>query len=398
MISEQRDNRQAFVVASSRSGSTLLRYLLDTHPDLYCPPETHICEVTDRIFKAAVVLFPRDEALALAGGMPAEIMLRAAHRRGKAAWCDKSISSVNHLDLLRAAFPHAKFICLYRHALDVASSALDLMRTAKLEAYGFEPYIRESPGDLLAAVLTYWCDCVERALQFERDYPTRCLRVRYEDMVTRPSEIADEVFDFLDLDRQPNIVDRVFAVPHEMGPGDFNIVLSHDFDPSSVGAGRALRLKGITQSLAQRIDRLHDELGYPTLVSTLGVNLQTAPQSSDSRLADMLSRHIAAELAIPPGTIREQITIRCVAWDPPTDYERGPPSSSALIEIATTGHVAVRADDDPARAVDATVTATTPELLDLAGRRVNLRSAFRRGTVKLSGDPRAFKWMSALLG
>jgi hypothetical protein len=103
-------------------------------------------------------------------------------------------------------------------------------------------------------------------------------------------------------------------------------------------------------------------------------------------------------LAIPTGTIRERVTVRFVAWDPPTAYERDPSLSSALIEIAPTGHVAVRADDDPTRVVDASLTATTPVLLDLAARRVNLRSAFRRGTVRLSGDPRAFKWMSALLG
>src|ERR1051326_1552759 len=32
----------AFILTASRSGSTLLRFILDSHPDLACPPETMI--------------------------------------------------------------------------------------------------------------------------------------------------------------------------------------------------------------------------------------------------------------------------------------------------------------------------------------------------------------------
>ncbi|MFD0856561.1 sulfotransferase, partial [Actinomadura adrarensis] len=31
-----------FVLCAARSGSTLLRFLLDAHPDLACPPETNV--------------------------------------------------------------------------------------------------------------------------------------------------------------------------------------------------------------------------------------------------------------------------------------------------------------------------------------------------------------------
>ena len=31
-----------FVICAGRSGSTLLRFLLDAHPDLACPPETRL--------------------------------------------------------------------------------------------------------------------------------------------------------------------------------------------------------------------------------------------------------------------------------------------------------------------------------------------------------------------
>jgi hypothetical protein len=34
--------RPIFVLTVARSGSTLLRFILDSHPDLACPPETNI--------------------------------------------------------------------------------------------------------------------------------------------------------------------------------------------------------------------------------------------------------------------------------------------------------------------------------------------------------------------
>jgi hypothetical protein len=31
-----------FILATSRSGSTLLRFIIDSHPDFACPPETQV--------------------------------------------------------------------------------------------------------------------------------------------------------------------------------------------------------------------------------------------------------------------------------------------------------------------------------------------------------------------
>ncbi|HEX2642137.1 MAG TPA: sulfotransferase, partial [Thermoanaerobaculia bacterium] len=31
-----------FILSCHRSGSTLLRFILDTHPELYCPPEVFL--------------------------------------------------------------------------------------------------------------------------------------------------------------------------------------------------------------------------------------------------------------------------------------------------------------------------------------------------------------------
>src|SRR3981081_2243878 len=55
-----------FVLCAGRSGSTLLRLLLDAHPDLACPPETKLPEIFGRL----ITLWSAMEALPLpTGGM-----------------------------------------------------------------------------------------------------------------------------------------------------------------------------------------------------------------------------------------------------------------------------------------------------------------------------------------
>ena len=40
-----------FILTASRSGSTLLRFILDTHPDFACPPETHLLHAAGRFLQ-----------------------------------------------------------------------------------------------------------------------------------------------------------------------------------------------------------------------------------------------------------------------------------------------------------------------------------------------------------
>jgi Sulfotransferase family len=49
-----------FVLCSGRSGSTLLRVLLDAHPDLACPPEAKFPEILGRLITlwSAMEAFP----------------------------------------------------------------------------------------------------------------------------------------------------------------------------------------------------------------------------------------------------------------------------------------------------------------------------------------------------
>jgi len=154
-----------FVLCTGRSGSTLLRLLLDAHPDLACPPETKLPEIFGRL----ITLWSAMEALPLpTGGMtrmsgiPSAAVKGIRHtadlivgpylaRRGKKRYCDKNLGTELHVDPLLAVYPEAKFICLHRHPMDVIASGIEACPWG-LSNYGFEPYVAGAPGNSVLAL------------------------------------------------------------------------------------------------------------------------------------------------------------------------------------------------------------------------------------------------------
>ncbi len=96
-------------------GSTLLRFLLDAHPDLACPPETSLpalctqLAVVWSLIEGAPLAAERGDAppqvpdAAVKGirRMLDEMTWSYLERRGKRLFCDKSLGSARHADLLR---------------------------------------------------------------------------------------------------------------------------------------------------------------------------------------------------------------------------------------------------------------------------------------------------------
>src|SRR5690349_6279274 len=103
-----------FVLCMGRSGSTLLRFILDAHPALACPPETNmpvLCEQLAVVWSLAqgAPLSPvRGDAppavpdAAIAGMRQSLDLIIGAYmaRRGKQRFCDKSLDTARIADLL----------------------------------------------------------------------------------------------------------------------------------------------------------------------------------------------------------------------------------------------------------------------------------------------------------
>ena len=78
-------------------------------------------------------------------------------RRGKKRYCDKSLGTARFAELLLRVYPEAKFLCLYRHPMDVIASGIEACPWG-LNGYGFDSYIAATPGNVVWALARFWAD------------------------------------------------------------------------------------------------------------------------------------------------------------------------------------------------------------------------------------------------
>ena len=267
-----------FVLCAGRSGSTLLRFLLDAHPDLACPPETRLPWLARQLAIAWAVIEDAgppgsangssdDAAISapVAEGLRRSLdpmMTSYLQRRGKRRYCDKSLGAAQHAGLLLKIWPEARFICLYRHPMDVIASGIEASPWG-LTSYGFEPYIGSPPDNNVAALARYWLDYTTSIVAAEEHFTDRCLPVRYEDLVTDPDGQIARIFEFIGATPAPGIVARCFGPGHQrFGPGDYKIWNTSGVRADSVGRGWTMPAGKIPAPLLGRVNELADVLGY----------------------------------------------------------------------------------------------------------------------------------------
>jgi hypothetical protein len=285
-----------FVVCAARSGSTLLRFLLDEHPDLVCPPETNIPALCAQL----ATVWSLIEGAPLSperGEEPPEIPEAAIGgirhtmdqmvgsylaRRGGKRYCDKSLGTARFAELLLRVYPEAKFLCLYRHPMDVIASGIEACPWG-LVSYGFEPYIAASPGNMVLALARFWADNTEAILAVEEKFPGSCHRVRYEDLVSDPEHAAGQIFGFLGVPPAPGITGRCFTADRERsGPADYKIWHTSSISTSSVGRGWFIPAAQMAAPVLDQVNALAGKLGYLQIDGQWG----TTAVPGDMRVTD----------------------------------------------------------------------------------------------------------------
>lgn len=207
------------IIGTERSGSNLLRLMLNAHPRIVIPHPPHFmrylgpCATTYgdladprnrmRLVRDALLLqrhhlhpweYEIDPGAVVARSHPSLFGVVAAiydeYRRaaGKPRWGCKSTFMVDHVDDARAVFPRARFIWLVRDPRDVAGSA-------KFSIFGH-------CHPVLTARL--WNRQQGRAQEALRAHgPAAVHLVRYEDLVSGPEIVLKALCHFLDEDFHP---------------------------------------------------------------------------------------------------------------------------------------------------------------------------------------------------
>ena len=206
-----------FVVGVGRSGTTLLRMMLDAHPELAIPPETHFAPgLIERAHEGAGADALVDEIVGARGwadfGIQAErlrervtaleeggaaTVLRAfyglcAEREGKRRWGDKTPIYVRSMRPIGGELPEARFVHLIRDGRDVVLSR---------RARGM------GAGKPIADTADRWRRRIEEARTQARRLRGRYLELRYEDLVTRPEPQLRRVCELIELDYDAAMLD-----------------------------------------------------------------------------------------------------------------------------------------------------------------------------------------------
>jgi hypothetical protein len=184
---------------------------------------------------------------------------------GKTRWCDKSLPTALHAEVMRSLFPRAKFLCLYRHPLDVVMSGLETSPWG-FSGFGYLEYVQRSPENFVRALLQHWIDHTSAMLEFERANKRQCLQIQYEALVSQPEWAVRGICRFVGVPFEAEMLQRSLeAVPSLEGPGDEKVIFTSKISSDSIGRGTRVPLGMIPPALLEAVNNLLTQLGYPII-------------------------------------------------------------------------------------------------------------------------------------
>ena len=243
-----------FIVGPPRSGTELLRTILNRHSSIHVSDETHYFDdLRPRLYRKGGSVGP--EALAAAAdalrsrldrpygltgdpersGLPRETLMAMAGRIGpgpdalfeafcrhnaqhasRRIWGEKTPRHIFRIDDILSAFPQAKIICMVRDARGVIASYRDwqnrwfdksaISRDLLDDVLTEERRTRQSYNLVILGLL--WRAGINAALSAEKRHGTDRLRIqRYESLLERPVHEVGDLCGWLSVGFEPGMLD-----------------------------------------------------------------------------------------------------------------------------------------------------------------------------------------------
>jgi sulfotransferase family protein len=286
-------NPFVFVVGAPRSGTTLLKRVLDAHPELTITKETHwIVQLLDGEHAASAdapvtpellerllshrrfarlkldhapleQLVARPEPVSYAELVTAVYDLWGA-REGKRLVGDKTPRYVRHIPTLHELWPGAKFVHLIRDGRDVCSSVRS-WRNERRVVTRFSTFAE----DPVTTIAVWWEQLVRLGREAGAELPPELYHeVRYESLVGEPADTCTALCGFLGL----RFDERMLRFHEGRAREDPGLDAKSAWRPITAGL-RSWRTE-LSEAELERFEavagELLDELGYPRAVDEPG--------------------------------------------------------------------------------------------------------------------------------
>jgi hypothetical protein len=289
-----------FILGVPRSGTTLLRTILDSHSAIACGPETpwlggHQPRSVMELWRflrehekgyCASYHMPPAVATEAMRGLVQTLMDRYAASKGKSRWAEKTPDNVLYIPFLLELFPEARLLLLTRDGLDVALSTSVVAEHRRgiseflEQSLGFGPGAPAVQNNPLAALLRWrhWNRLASGALD-GREH----LRVSYEGLVSDPAGTVRGIMEFI-------------GEPFEAGMLEY-AKFGHDY-PSWEWGSADVRARGSING--GRVGRAERELSADQL-AVLGPLARRGANTAVSEAAVRLAEAWLSGLSVPWG-------------------------------------------------------------------------------------------------
>lgn len=195
-----------FIISPVRSGSTLLRSILNAHSDLHAPHELHVRRLRVEFGTSLAV-----KAMEALGHNQADlehllwdrVLHRELVRSGKRYIVDKTPANAFAYERISTCWPDARYIFLLRHPASIAQSWYEASPDKRTR--------EEAAADALR-----YMKATEKARS-----ALPGLTVRYEDLSSEPERVTREICEFLGVAWEPGMLTYGEQAVIQKGLGDW---------------------------------------------------------------------------------------------------------------------------------------------------------------------------------
>lgn len=202
-----------FIGGAGRSGTTLLRVMLDSHRSIVCGPEVKMIPdlvrqwaAMHRTFGAFLDQahdFSIDRLAASYARIIGEILKARGQQANKARVAEKTPHNVLVFPGLYVLFPDSPLVQVIRDGRDVVCSLLGMQWSSAETGEQLE-YTTDA-----GKAAAYWAGCVRSGRSVPRDLPqAHYHELRYEDLVSRPEETLRALLDFVGEQWDGNVLEH----------------------------------------------------------------------------------------------------------------------------------------------------------------------------------------------